>query len=63
MPITLRTETEWVETVKAGWNVVVSADRGKIVEAVRSLKMDNPRPKLYGNGRSGERIVSIVSCK
>ena len=61
--VTMRTETEWVETVEAGWNVVVGADREKIVEAVRSLKSDNPRPKVYGDGRAGERIASIVSCK
>jgi len=61
--VTMRTETEWVETVEAGCNIVVGADREKIVEAVRSLKTDNPRPKVYGDGRAGERIVSIVSCK
>jgi len=32
--VTMRTETEWIETVEAGWNVAVGADRGKIVEAV-----------------------------
>ena len=40
--ITLRPETEWVETVEAGWNVVVGADREKIVEAGRRFTTDNP---------------------
>ena len=35
--ITLRTETEWVETVEAGWNVVVGADRRRIAEMVKSF--------------------------
>ena len=61
--VTMRTETEWVETVEAGWNVVVGADREKIVEAVGCLKSDNPRPEFYGDGRAGERIASIMSCK
>ena len=61
--MTLRDETEWMETVEAGWNVVVGTDRAKIVEAARCLKSDNPRPKVYGDGRAGERIVSIASCK
>jgi UDP-GlcNAc3NAcA epimerase len=61
--LTMRTETEWIETVEADWNVVVGADYEKIVEAVRSFKTDNSRPKLYGDGRAGERIASIVSCK
>jgi len=60
--VTMRTETEWVETLEAGWNVVVGADRTKIVEAVRSSGTDNPRPELYGDGRAAEKIVSM-SCK
>ena len=59
----MRTETEWVETVEAGWNVVVGADYKKIVEAVRCFKMNKPRPELYGDGKAGESIASIVSCK
>ena len=55
--VTLRSETEWVETVETGWNVVVGADRKKIVDAVRCCKPDNPRPELYGNGRAAEKIV------
>jgi len=55
--ITMRTETEWLETVEEGWNVVTGADREKIVEAVRCFKTDNPRPELYGDGRAVEKIV------
>ena len=40
--VTLREETEWVETVEAGWNVVVGADRAKIVDAVNSIKLTCP---------------------
>ena len=58
--ITMRTETEWVETVEAGWNVVVGADRERIVEAVRCFKTDNPGPELYGDGRATENIVKIL---
>ena len=59
----MRTETEWVETVEAGWNVVVGANREKIVEAVISFKPPVQRQELYGDGRAGERIASIVFCK
>ena len=58
--VTMRTETEWVETVEAVWNIVVGADREKIVEAVRSFKTDNPRPELYGDGSAAEKIVKIL---
>ena len=59
--MTLRSETEWVETVEAGWNVVVGADRKKIVDAVRCFKTDKPRPELYGNGRAAEKIVEVLA--
>ena len=56
----MRTETEWVETVETGWNVVVGAEREEIVEAVRFFKTDNPRPELYGHGRAAEKIVKAL---
>jgi len=58
----MRTETEWIETVEAGWNVVLGADREKIVEAVRSFKMDNPCPELYGHGRAAEKIIRHLTA-
>lgn len=58
--ITLRDETEWVETVEAGWNMVVGADRKKIVEAVKSFKTDKPHHELYGDGRAAEKIVEVL---
>lgn len=58
--ITLRPETEWVETVEAGWNVVVGADRARIVEAVRSFTPPAVRPHLYEEGAAG-RIVKVLS--
>lgn len=36
--ITLREETEWVETVKLKWNRLVGADKAKILEAVKNIK-------------------------
>lgn len=58
--VTMRTETEWMETVKAGWNVVVGADKEKIINAVRSFKTDTPRSKLYGDGKAAEKIVNML---
>jgi UDP-GlcNAc3NAcA epimerase len=58
--VTFRPETEWVETVEAGWNVVVGANRKKIVNAVNSFKPNDKRPDLYGDGRAGERILEFL---
>jgi UDP-N-acetylglucosamine 2-epimerase len=60
--ITLRTETEWVETVETGWNVVVGADISAITEGYQQAINSPPtkRPNLYGDGRASEKIVSVL---
>ncbi len=61
--LTLRTETEWVETVRAGANRVVAPGEQTIVAAVRRL-LNAPRPKplidAIGRGRAAERIVDVL---
>jgi UDP-GlcNAc3NAcA epimerase len=55
--VTLREETEWVETVIAGWNVLVGYDPDCAVEAARKARPNGSHPFLYGDGNSAERIV------
>ena len=59
--VTLRDTTEWVETVDAGWNVLVDLDRDA---ALRALERTPPaeRPELYGDGRAGERVVAALTA-
>jgi len=61
--VTLRNETEWVETVEAGWNVLVGPDPGKIVAAVRSFSPPKSRPTLYGDGAATEKCVDLIGLK
>jgi UDP-GlcNAc3NAcA epimerase len=58
--ITLREETEWVETVQTGWNRLVGADRDRIVVAVRNLPVLTERPPVFGDGHAAERIVALL---
>ncbi len=58
--LTLRNETEWVETVEAGWNLLVGSDTGKIVDAVHSFAPPDLRPALYGDGAAADRCVDLI---
>jgi len=58
--LTLREETEWVETVEAGWNVLVGADEERIVEAVRGFQPAGKRAAIFGSGRASETIVELL---
>jgi UDP-N-acetylglucosamine 2-epimerase len=60
--VTLRNETEWVETVATGWNIVAGTDAERIVAAVaRRAGLDTPHPDLYGDGMTARRIVEILA--
>jgi UDP-GlcNAc3NAcA epimerase len=59
--VTMRPSTEWVETVDAGWNVLVDLD----ADAARVALDRTPpadRPQLYGDGRAGERVAAAVAA-
>ncbi|MDY0067551.1 MAG: UDP-N-acetylglucosamine 2-epimerase (non-hydrolyzing) [Steroidobacteraceae bacterium] len=58
--VTLRDETEWVETVATGWNRLVGAAPERIVDAVRQAAPPGHWPALYGDGASGSRIVESL---
>ena len=58
--ITLREETEWVETVQAGWNRLVGADRDRIVAAMRYLQVPGESPPLFGDGHAAEKVVTLL---
>ena len=58
--VTLRDTTEWVETVEAGWNVLVDLDRDAALAALAAGPPPATRPELYGGGQAGERILTAV---
>ncbi len=60
--VTLRGNTEWVETVESGWNVLVGLDADAAVTAVQTPPPDGERPELYGGGHAGERICEVLDA-
>ena len=59
--VTAREETEWVETVKAGGNVLAGCEPVRIVEAAQNTKPAAERMSPYGEGRAAERIVRLLA--
>jgi UDP-GlcNAc3NAcA epimerase len=58
--LTMRDETEWIETVETGWNILVGSDTETIVRAVRTVAPPESRPELYGNGRAARACVDLL---
>ena len=59
--VTMRDTTEWVETVEAGWNVLVDLDADAAVRAL-ARPVPTARPELYGDGRAGERVADALTA-
>lgn len=57
--ITMREETEWIETVSTGWNTLVGVDGEKFLDAL-AKPLPETRPPIFGDGRAAERIAELT---
>jgi UDP-N-acetylglucosamine 2-epimerase len=58
--ITVREETEWVETVETGWNTLVGADPQAFAAAFERPR-PSERPPIFGDGHAAERIAALTA--
>ncbi|MDN7025472.1 UDP-N-acetylglucosamine 2-epimerase (non-hydrolyzing) [Methanoculleus sp. FWC-SCC1] len=58
--VTLRENTEWVETVEDGWNVLVGTDTAAITDAIRGFAPSGKQRAAFGDGGASRRITEIV---
>lgn len=59
--VTLRDNTEWVETIEDGWNVLVGCNKNNIVKTVEEFNsLENTPRNRYGNGNASTEIASII---
>ena len=61
--LTLRDETEWTETVAAGWNKLVGADPEVILAAWHSFRPPGQHPPIFGDGSAGCCIAEILAAE
>jgi UDP-N-acetylglucosamine 2-epimerase len=60
--ITLREETEWVETLASGWNQLAGVSERKIVDLFEGWFPRGERAPLYGDGHSAKQICDILAA-
>jgi len=61
--LTLRHETEWMETVEAGWNRLVGTDPSTIMGAWRTFEPPPERPAIFGDGHASQHIAAILESE
>jgi UDP-N-acetylglucosamine 2-epimerase (non-hydrolysing) len=57
--IILRDNTEWVETVEDGWNVLVGANKEKIVRMANDFEPEGEQRDVFWSGDASERVMEI----
>jgi UDP-GlcNAc3NAcA epimerase len=58
--ITLREDTEWIETVEAGWNKLVGTQTQSILQSWFNFNPTHEQPAIFGDGNASERILEIL---
>jgi UDP-N-acetylglucosamine 2-epimerase len=58
--ITLRDETEWLETVNDGWNALVGTDKNKIMQMTRTFVPLGKTRKAFGTGDASKKIAKLI---
>jgi len=58
--VTLRNETEWIETVASGWNRLGGTNVAKIVRLAKNFPRPKNHPNFLGDGRAYKKISSII---
>jgi UDP-N-acetylglucosamine 2-epimerase len=58
--ITLRTETEWIETVEEGWNILIDIFNPNVIDIVESFKPSKETKLIFGVDVA-QKMVSIIN--
>jgi UDP-GlcNAc3NAcA epimerase len=63
--VTMRTETEWLETVSAGWNRLANPDDADAIVRAAEASLEGAEPRMeipeYGDGHAADKVVASLS--
>jgi UDP-N-acetylglucosamine 2-epimerase len=62
--LTMRDQTEWVETVESGWNRLIGLRPDAVEPALAELPAPgetSPAAEIYGGGKAGERTAVAIA--
>jgi UDP-GlcNAc3NAcA epimerase len=59
--ITIRDNTEWIETVEDGWNVLVGSNKEMILNSIINFKPKGKQRMVFGDGQASKKIVNILN--
>ena len=59
--VTLRQETEWIETLRGNWNILAPIVPRQILKAIHQKPPRPPTRNVFGNGKAAEKIVRILT--
>lgn len=60
--ITIREETEWLETLEGNANILVGSNKEKIIDCIKGTHpVSWPFENLYGDGKASRKIVECIS--
>ncbi|GAA0489788.1 UDP-N-acetylglucosamine 2-epimerase (non-hydrolyzing) [Salinibacillus aidingensis] len=61
--LTLRDETEWVETLQSGGNRLVGANKEKILKSIQTLHFPSDFPQIFGTGKTAQEILNVLTAE
>jgi len=60
--VTLRSETEWTETLDSGWNLLSGIDSNQIMQTVETHSQTPKKDpeQIYGTGQSADKVITAI---
>jgi len=59
--ITVRKQTEWIETLKEGANILANPQKDDIIHKAFNLRINCKKRDYYGKGNASQQIVNIIN--